>query len=139
MIAQHDVDFSKVLAAEMREAGYHVIDCPGPWTPAERCIRCYKGYCPLTEAVDLMIYDPQMTALDSHCQRHSLAIDSALAHPDVPMVVAWSPMSVPDAGTLRAIRTQAPQVQIAPHTAAARRRQVRELIAAADAAAPTPR
>jgi hypothetical protein len=135
LIAHRDVDYSNTLVAEFRGAGYHVIDCPGPWPPAERCIRCDKGYCPLTEAAELMIYDPHMTAVDAEGHRHNLAIDSALAHPDVPMIVAWSPKSVPDAGTLRAIRTQAPHVQVVAPTAAARRRQVRDLIAAAAAAA----
>jgi hypothetical protein len=53
LIAHRDVAFAEQLAAELRQAGYHVIDCPGPWPPAERCIHCDKGYCPLTEGADL--------------------------------------------------------------------------------------
>ncbi len=139
LIAHKDVEFSNSLVAELRAAGYHVIDCPGPWPPAERCIRCDKGFCPLTEAADLMIYDPQMSAVDGEGNRHNLAIDSALAHPDVPMVVAWSPATTADAGTLRAIRTQAPHVQVAAPSPEARARQVRKLIVAADDSAPTHR
>jgi hypothetical protein len=132
LIAHRDVAYAAQLAAELRQAGYHVIDCPGPWPPAERCIRCDVGYCPLTEAAELMIYDPELTALDEHRQRHSLASDSARAHPDVPMLLAWSPDDVPDAGTLRAIRADAPHVQVAARTPAARLKQVRDLIAASD-------
>src|SRR5436190_20242874 len=69
LIAHKDVEFSNSLVAELRAAGYHVIECPGQWPPAERCIRCDKGFCPLTEAADLMIYDPQMSAVDEEGNR----------------------------------------------------------------------
>src|SRR5436190_8615149 len=127
LIAHHKVTFAEQLAAELRHAGYRIIDCPGPWPPAERCIRCDKGYCPLTESADLMIYDPRMTGVDANGQRHNLALDSARAHPDVPMLLAWPPDDVPDAGTLRAIGVDAPNVHIAANTPAGRARQVRQL------------
>jgi hypothetical protein len=133
LIAHRDEAFAEQLTAELRGAGYHVIDCAGPWPPVERCIRCDKGYCPLTEAADLMIYDPQLTALDSLGQRYNLAVDSARAHPEVPMLLAWSQAKVPDAGTLRAIRAQAPQVHAAARAPAARLRQIQDLLAAAPA------
>ena len=84
-----------------------------------------------------MIYDPHLTAPDAEGHVHSLAVDSALAHPDVPMLLAWSPESVPDSGTLRAIKAQAPHVHVAAHDAAALLAQVRVLleIAAANAIA----
>src|SRR5919199_6151173 len=112
-IAHRDTTFAAQLTAELRQAGYRVIECPGPWPPKERCIRCDVGYCPLTEGADLMIYDPDLTALDASGRRHSLAADSALAHPDVPMLLAWSPGSVPDPGTLPAIQAEAPDVHVA--------------------------
>jgi len=130
LIAHRDVQFAEKLAAELRETGYRVIDCPGPWPPAERCIRCDKGYCPLTAGADLMIYDPELTAVDAVGRRYNLAVDSAQAHPDVPMLLAWGPNEVPDAGTLRAIRLDAPHVHVAASTPAARSKQVSHLIAA---------
>jgi len=51
LIAQRNVAFSNQLAGELRDSGYHVIDWPGPWPPAQRCIRCDVGYCPLAEGV----------------------------------------------------------------------------------------
>ena len=51
------------------------------------------------------------------------------AHPDVPMLLAWSPKSVPDGGTLRAIRAQAPHVRVAAHEPAALARQIQMLLA----------
>jgi hypothetical protein len=48
-----------------------------------------------------MIYDPHLTRLDSEGNCHNLAVESALAHPDVPMLLAWSPAEVPDFGSLR--------------------------------------
>jgi DNA-binding response OmpR family regulator len=60
VIAHRDVGFAEQLASQLRASGsFTIVTCPGPWPPA-RCIRCDKGYCPLTEAVDLMIYDPRL-------------------------------------------------------------------------------
>ena len=129
LIAHRDSALAAQLAAELRAASYHVIECPGPWPPKERCIRCDKGYCPLTESADLMIYDPRLTALDAEGQRYNLALDSAKAHPEVPMLLAWAPNEPPDAGTLRAVRSVAPYVHVAANTAAARLNQIRRLIA----------
>ena len=130
LIAHRDVDFAEQLAGYLRASGYFtIVTCPGPWPP-QRCIRCDKGYCPLTEGAELMIYDPQLTAPDAAGHVHSLAVDSALAHPDVPMLLAWSPKSVPDAGTLRAIRAQAPHVQVAAHEPAALVSQINRLLEA---------
>jgi hypothetical protein len=127
LIAHRDVAFAQQLAAELRACGYFtIVTCPGPWPP-QRCIRCEMGYCPLTEGADLMIYDPQLTSPDAEGCLHSLAVDSALAHPDVPMLLAWSPSCPSDAGTLRAIRAQAPHVQIAAREPAALVRQIQAL------------
>src|SRR5579859_5365832 len=130
LIAHHDAIYAEQLADELRGWGYHVIDCPGPLPPVARCIRCDKGYCPLTEGADLMIYDPSLTALDEAGRTHTLAIESAVAHPDVPMLLAWSPDAVPDNGTLRAIHDAAPWVHVAAHTPELLRRQVHDLITA---------
>jgi hypothetical protein len=127
LIAQRNIKFSNQSADELRHAGYHVIDCPGPWPPAERCIRCDVGYCPLTEGAELMIYDPLLTALDAQGQRYNLAADSARAHPDIPMLLAWPADEVPDAGTLRAIRVDAPNVHVAADPTA-RLAQIRALL-----------
>jgi hypothetical protein len=129
LIAQRDVAFSEQLETQLRVAGYQVIDCPGPWPPVERCIRCDKGYCPLTEAADLMLYDPQLTALDPQGQRYNLAVDSARAHPDVPMLLVWPPEQVPDAGTLSTIHQQAPNVHVAATDRAVLLQQIRAMLA----------
>jgi hypothetical protein len=112
LIAHRDSAFAEARAAELRRGGYCVITCPGPWPP-QRCVRCDKGYCPLTEAAELMIYDPELTAEDQAGRGHNLAVDSALAHPEVPMLLAWSPGADLDVGTLRAIRAEAPRVHVA--------------------------
>jgi hypothetical protein len=59
---------------------------------------------------------------------------AALAHPDIPMLLAWKSPNVPDAGTLRAIRAQAPNVHVAAHKPTGLLRQVHDLLAAAPAA-----
>jgi hypothetical protein len=128
LIAHRDGAFAEQLANQLRGCGYFtIVTCPGPWPP-QRCIRCDKGYCPLTEGADLMIYDPLLTSLDAEGRVHSLAVDSALAHPDVPMLLAWSPEQVPDAGTLRAIRAQAPRVHVAADERAALLVQVQTML-----------
>jgi hypothetical protein len=128
LIAHRDVGFAEQLATQLRASGYFtIVTCPGPWPP-QRCIRCDKGYCPLTEGAELMIYDPQLTAPDAVGHIHSLAVDSAVAHPDVPMLLASSPKSAPDGGTLSAIRAQAPHVHVAAHEPAALLRQIKALL-----------
>src|SRR6266498_2752062 len=89
LIAQRDSSYAERLAAPLMAAGYRTITCPGPWPPALRCVRCDVGYCPLTEAADLLIYDPDLTAYGPDGQCHTLAVDSANAHPDVPLLLAW--------------------------------------------------
>jgi hypothetical protein len=43
-------------------------------------------YCPLTDAADVLIYDPSLVALDASGAAQNLAVESALAHPDLPML-----------------------------------------------------
>jgi hypothetical protein len=136
LIAHRDIGFAEQLGSVLRKGGYQVIGCPGPWPP-ERCIRCDVGYCPLTEGADLMIYDPSLTGLDPYGEGYNLALASALAHPDIPMLLAWSPADEPDFGTLRGIRNLAPQVHAAAHEPAALLRQVRNLLAPSTVAEPT--
>jgi hypothetical protein len=135
LIAHRDASFAELLATELRGGGYRVIVCPGPQPPAERCIRCDKGYCPLTEGADLMIYDPRLTAIGPDKQRHNLAIDSAQAHPDVPMLVAWSARTAVDPEALREIRAQAPWVRVAAEDRGVFLRQVHDLLLAGAASA----
>ncbi len=59
-----------------------------------------------------------------------LVVETALGHPQVPVLLAWSPTSVPDLGTLRAIRMEAPRVRVAAFGNAALVRQVDDLLMA---------
>jgi hypothetical protein len=129
LIAHRDADFAERLTTDLRASGFHVIDCSGPQPPKERCIRCDTGYCPLTEAADLMIYDPLLTGFNTDGARDNLAAESAMAHPDVPVLLAWVPPSMPDVGVLRAIRALAPNVHVAAHDSAALLRQIHALFA----------
>jgi hypothetical protein len=128
LIAHRDADFAEELAVELRAWGYRVIGCPGPLPPVARCIRCDKGYCPLSEGADLMIYDPGMAVVDDTGEAHNLALDSAIGQPDLPMLLAWSPNTAPDVRTVRAIRIAAPRVQIAAYDPATLRNQIAELL-----------
>ena len=134
LIAQRDAAYATALTAELRSWGHRVIDCPGPLPPALRCSRCDKGYCPLSEGADLMIYDPQLVALDEVGQTHNLAIDSALAHPDVPMLLTWPSQTPPDVGTLRVIHIAAPWVHVASRTPDILKRQIHDLLMSASVA-----
>lgn len=131
LVAQRDAAFGEQLAAELRTWGYRVIECPGPLPPVARCIRCDKGFCPLSEGADLMIYDPRLVAADDAGIVHNLAIESALAHREVPMLLAWSDADCVDSGTLRAIRAAAPWVHAAVRDPDALHRQVQAALAAA--------
>jgi hypothetical protein len=131
LIAHRDAAFAEQLATELRAWGYRVIQCPGPLPPALRCIRCDKGYCPLTEGADLMLYDPALTSFDETGRLHNLALDSAVAHPEVPVLLAWPHTAVPDAGILLAIHHEAPWVHVAAHEPALLHKQIEGLLAVA--------
>ena len=131
LIAHRNAEFAEQLAIELRAWGYRVIDCPGPLPPALRCIRCDKGYCPLTEGADLMIYDPDLVALDDAGRQHNLALDSALAHPDIPMLLAWPSTPTPEPGALRMILAGAASVHVAAHDPTALRNQIHVLVSRA--------
>ena len=129
LIAEGDPVFAEQLATELRAGGYRVITCPGPWPPAERCIRCDTGWCPLTEGADLLLYNPELTALDASGRRYNLAIDSAQAHPELPMLLAWPAGGEPDPLTVHQVRAAVPNAQVAALQSAALLRQIGELLA----------
>jgi hypothetical protein len=87
LIAHRDPAIATSLEADFRRVGYHINTCPGPFPPQLRCIQCDTGYCPLTDAADVLIYDPSLVALDADGASHNLAVESALAHPALPMLV----------------------------------------------------
>ena len=92
LIAHRDPAIAASLEADLRRGGYHINTCPGPFPPQLRCIQCDTGYCPLTDAADVLIYDPTLVALDADGTSHNLAVESALAHPEIPMLVtAFTP------------------------------------------------
>src|SRR5436309_11225976 len=109
LVAQPNVKFASALAEPLLAAGYRAITCPGPWPPALRCIRCDVGYCPLTEAADLLIYDPDLVAHGADGQCHILAVDSANAHPDVPLLLAWPGPDEP--ASVSAVVAEVPRAQ----------------------------
>src|SRR6266511_2108002 len=101
LIAEQNNDIAESLAKPLVAAGYRVATCPGPWPPELRCIRCDIGYCPLTEAADLMIYSPDLIGMGVDGAPHSLAVDSGQAHPDLPLLLAWAGEQEP--GSVRGI------------------------------------
>jgi hypothetical protein len=88
LIAHPQASVATDMATSLSSHGYHTITCPGPWPPT-RCIRCDVGYCPLTDGADLMIYDPNLVSRDRAGTVHNLALESAQAQPDVPLLLAW--------------------------------------------------
>jgi hypothetical protein len=95
LIADSNVAFAESLALDLRRAGFNVIDCPGPWPPRLRCVRCDVGYCPLTEGADAMVYQADLEGLGRDGRRYNLALDSARAHPDLPLFLVWHGASEP--------------------------------------------
>ena len=87
LIAHGNPNVANLLDAQLKDAGYRTVTCGGPWPPKLRCIRCDVGYCPLTEGADLMIYDPELVGIDDEGNVYNLALDSARAHPEVPMIL----------------------------------------------------
>jgi hypothetical protein len=129
-IAHRDSAFAESLARELRSGGYRVIVRAGPLSPRLRCKACGKASCPLTEPSDLLICDPQLRSIGTD---DLLVVEAASDHPVLPILLAWSPRHVPDVGTLRAIRIQAPTVRVVAPEPAALRRQIDDLLMAASA------
>lgn len=96
LIAQREAGFTARLAAALSAVGYRTIICPGPLPPSLRCIRCDVGYCPLTEAADLFIYDPGLVGTTVGGATHRLAVGSSRAHPDIPLFLVWPEDHEPD-------------------------------------------
>ena len=130
LLAQSDEKFADHVATELRSAGFHVVICPGPLPPRLRCIRCDKGYCPLSEGADLMIYDPALSVMTETGRTVNLAVESAHAHPDVPMLLAWPPGRAPEFARLRALKAEAPNMHAAASDPRALVLEIRKLLAA---------
>ncbi len=129
LIAHRDVNFASALAGALGAAGYRTIICPGPWPPTLRCIRCDVGYCPLTEGTDAMIYDPGLRGVGKNGpEGENLAIDSGLAHPDVPLLLAWTGTSEPS--EVSDVLLRVPTAQRAAPDTADLVEQVRDLVGA---------
>lgn len=126
LIAHANAAFANTLSSRLVLAGYRTITCPGPWPPALRCIRHDVGYCPLTEGADLLVYDPDLIGYDADGRVHSLTIESAQAHPDVPMLLAWQGNDPP--ASVGVIRAEVPTALPAASDPEAFVDQVRELI-----------
>jgi hypothetical protein len=63
LIAHRDPAIADSFEADLQREGYHINTCPGPFPPTLRCIQCDTGYCPLTDAADVFIYDPTLVGL----------------------------------------------------------------------------
>ncbi|HLZ26875.1 MAG TPA: hypothetical protein VKV73_06100 [Chloroflexota bacterium] len=127
LIAHRDPAIANSLEADFRRLGYHITTCPGPFPPKLRCIQCDTGYCPLTDGADVLVYDPTLVALDADGTSHNLAVESALAHPDIPMIaIAFTPAEADAAADVRA---RAPNVVIGAQDRADMLRQVHQLMA----------
>jgi hypothetical protein len=136
VIADRDEAFAEALAADLRQAGFQVVGCPGPWPPRLRCVRCDVGYCPLTEGADIMVYQADLTGLDREGRAYNLALDSALAHPEIPLILLWHTPAEPEA--VARILTAAPNSWPGPQDRAGLVRLVRELATAPVQLAETP-
>jgi len=134
LIAHRNAAFREQRAAELRAAGYRVNTCPGP-RAFQSCIRCDAATCPLTAGADLMLYDPYLSQHDAEGERYNLAVAASLAHPGVPVLLAWPAAETPTAGTLRPLRERAPHLGVAELEPAALARQVANLVPAGPAAA----
>jgi hypothetical protein len=126
IIAQRDSQFADRLAAVLRDGGYRAVTCPGPWPPDLRCIRHDAGYCPLAEAADLLIYDPDLVARGEDQQEHRLVEESAEAEADVPVLLAWPSDDEPT--SVRGILERVPRVGRAARAPRALVEQVFDLI-----------
>ena len=125
LIAHRDPEIASSLEADFRREGYHINTCPGPFPPKLRCIQCDTGYCPLTDGADVLIYDPTLVALDENGVSHNLAVESALNHPDIPMLVTG--LTETEAAGAADVMARAPNVVLAAQDRAEMLEQVNQL------------
>lgn len=57
LVVSSDVGLREQVATWVDEAGYDVIMCPGPHSPAYRCIALRGEKCPLDTIADLTVLD----------------------------------------------------------------------------------
>jgi hypothetical protein len=126
LIAHRDPILAAGLEADLRQAGYHIVGCPGPFPPKLRCIRCDTGSCSLTDGADLLIYDPTLIATDMNGVLRNLAVESAQAHPTIPMLVPVA--TAAEAEMAPGVIAQGPQVTRAATDRAELLGQVRQLL-----------
>jgi hypothetical protein len=136
LIAHRDPVVAAGLEADLHQAGYHVVGCPGPFPPTLRCIQCDTGYCPLTDGADLLIYDPTLVALDAAGLERNLAVESALANPSIPMLVTTSTDA--EAEMAPGVTAQAPNISSASTDRAEMLVQVGQLLANSLDVSPVP-
>jgi DNA-binding response OmpR family regulator len=127
LIAHRDPTVAAGLEADLHQAGYQVVGCPGPFPPTMRCIQCDTGYCPLTDGADLLIYDPTLIALDASGVECNLSVESALANPNTPVLVTTSTDA--EAEMALGVTAQAPNVSPASTDRAEMLLQVGHLMA----------
>lgn len=126
LIAHHDPDYTRELAAALASAGYDTTVCPSAWEEHLVCLRGLLDSCPLADGADLMIYDPGL--VDEHLTRAQgiPALASAEENPSVPLMLATG--RDPGREGVGAIMLEVPTAKIAEGGAAAVVAQVRSLI-----------
>ncbi len=126
LIAHHDPEYTREVAAALAGAGYETTVCPSAWEQELVCLRGLLDSCPLADAADVMIYDPSLT--DEHLARGSgiPALASAEQNPSVPLMLTSS--GRPSNGRVGDIMREVPTAKIAEGGPAAVVAQVRSLI-----------
>jgi CheY-like chemotaxis protein len=57
LLVESDASERERLGDALEQAGYRVIECPGPTFPEHTCIGGRDGYCPLVERADVVVLD----------------------------------------------------------------------------------
>ena len=132
LIAHHDPEYTREVAAALESAGYQATVCTSAWESELTCLRGLLGSCPLTDGADLMIYDPGLT--DARIREASgiAALASAEDNPVVPLLLA--PCGHADERGADSIVRDLPTAKIAMDGPAAVVAQVASLIGPASGA-----
>lgn len=58
VLAHGDRATAELYSGWLRQAGFHVVVCPGPSAPTYHCFMLQTSRCPIVAEADLLVYDP---------------------------------------------------------------------------------
>lgn len=95
LVVQRDHDLAEQYAAWLRQAGFDVILCGGPWPPTYYCPLMATGACSLCAEADIFVYDPWLYVQRDKVSAVELIRELRRAYPHQPVLLTWGQEGMP--------------------------------------------